>query len=199
MKFRITKEKDYTDVDVKDSKASHREIRKKMKDDESSACNETEAEKENEGSTEQTVTDEPKKSELSEDEIEAVKELVEMLPDIKKLLGSDSKEKKSEKKEKDKEKKDPEDKEDEKDLEGDSEVILENSDNESDETEEGFNEFDMEEDVIENDEDENDVHDSALNPGTIEKKVSDSNKDTISHEEEVAQSWQERYDSLLKK
>ena len=55
-----------------------------------------------------------------------------------------------------------------------------------------------EEDVIE-DEGGTDVHDSVLNPGVIEKtKVSDSIEDTISHEQEVAATWSERYEKMLK-
>ena len=53
------------------------------------------------------------------------------------------------------------------------------------------------EDVIE-DEGGSGINDSAFNPGVIEQKnVSDSITDTVSHEQEVAQVWDERYKKML--
>lgn len=195
MKFRITKDKKSYDVDVKDEKTLHREIRKKVKDEEQSACNENEVKKE--VPVEEKVNDDKKgKLELTEEDIEACKELIGLLPELKKLVEPASKEKKSEKKEKEEKDPDPEDKDAEK-VEKDSEVIFENSDEDNNEID--SSEFDLDEDIVEENEESGDgVHDSALNPGTIEKKVSDANKGTVSHETEVAQYWQKRYDDLAK-
>ncbi len=156
------------------------------------------------------------KIELTAEQLEQFEELVKLLPDLKKLLKGESKEKEEKKEEKEpkeeaekesKKEEKPEEEEKEAAKKGDeapetnptqeeesSEILLEGSeDNTFDEEQ---NEFE-EEDVIE-DEGGSGVNDSALNPGVIEQKnVSDSINDTISHEQEVANAWDERYKKML--
>lgn len=215
MKFRITstkKDKSY-DVSVKDTEVSHRSIRK-VKDED------VEEPKEEVIETEEVVEVEAPKADAKEEEIEvkltkkqieALGELIELLPDLKNLLEPASKEKKEKKEEKEaksekeekpekeeksekEEKAEKESEKPEKIDEADPEILFE----ESDDKEIGPEEFELEEEDVIEDECGDGVCDSILNPGTIEKQVSDSNKDTVSHEAEVAESWQNRYDALLK-
>lgn len=153
---------------------------------------------------------EPEKFELNKEQFEQIEKLLKLLPDLEKLLDKapEEKEKKKEKAEKEEPEKEESEKESEKEEsskkeadsqfeefqpEEQSEIILEGSEDNNFENSE---EFEFEEDVIE---DENDsVCDSILNPGVIEKtKVSDSINDTITHEQEVANAWDERYKEML--
>jgi hypothetical protein len=84
-----------------------------------------------------------------------------------------------------------EESEEKEDSKEELEVILE----EGDDKEIIPEEFEFEEEDILEDEECSHVGDS-INPGVIEE-VSNSNNDTISHEQEVADSWNKRYESLL--
>ena len=209
MKFRVTKEENSYQVQVKDTETVHRQIRKKMNDEE--VCPECQEEI-SEGQVEKEEVKEDLQDEvkLTKEQLKGIDELIELLPDLKKLLGKASKEEESEKEkseekeeaEEEKEEKksskdeseEKEEPEEEKEIEVDSEILLEESD---DDKEIESEEFDFDEEDVLEDEGGEDMHDSLPNPGTIETKVSDSNKDTVSHEMEVAEAWSQRYDELL--
>lgn len=135
---------------------------------------------------------------MTKEQMEALEELIGLLPDLKKLLEKEPDEKEAKGKGKEKESSEEEEDEDaeaegKKDSDEDLQILLENQDNDTQiDSEEDFDE----DDVIE-DEGGTDVIDSMPNPGAIEKHVSDSNNDTVSHEAEVAEAWAHRYDSLL--
>lgn len=216
MKIRIrnTKDQKSYDVDVNEVKKDRFLRRPKPLTDEE-ICDKC-GKKLSECVCDKSTADEKKeenkseKIELTAEQLEQFEELVKLLPDLKKLLKGESKEKEEKKEEKEPEKegeKESEKEEKEPAKKGDeapenlpeedesSKIILEGSeDNTNDESE---NEFEEEEDVIE-DEGGSGINDSAFNPGVIEQKnVSDSISDTVSHEQEVAQAWDERYKKML--
>lgn len=202
IKIRNTKDQKSYDVDVNDTNKSRYLRRPKLTDEEvcdkcGKAISECVCEKE--------VSDEKEeKIELTEEELEQIKKLIKLLPDLEKILEKTSEEKSEESEESEESEKEEMEKEDsqkeeipeEESKEESSEIILEASEDNIIETpeEENFEE----EDVLE-DEGGMGVHDSILNPGVIEKsKVSDSIEDTVSHEQEVANTWGERYEKMLR-
>lgn len=206
MKFKITnsKTKDSRNLHVLPN-AMRMSPRKKALDEDPSE-KETKKEEEISEKEKQAKEDPSEKEtkderiEMTEEQAEALKELIGLLPELKKLVEGDSEKKES--KEKEKKEKSDEDEESEEDETGDSlfketkgseDIIFENSDNdiELDEKEKDFEE----EEVIE-DEGGNGISDSIPNPGVIEK-TSNGNKDNVSREIEIANAWSERYNSLL--
>lgn len=146
------------------------------------------------------------KIEMSKEEFEALRELIELLPELKKILKKEkpeSEEKPEGKKgdeegegdkpepEKKPEEKKPEGKKDEEPSQG---IILEG---EGDEEEIVSEEFDFDEDEIIDDEGGSVIGDSIPNPGAIEKHASSGNEDAVSHEIEVAEAWSKRYEQQL--
>ena len=221
IRIRNTKDKKSYAVEVNDGSRSRYLRNPKLSDEQicdkcgkplsECACEKIEDEKEKvEEKAEEKV-------ELTKEQFEQFEELLKLLPDLKKLVEKDPEEKPSKKEPKEKEeekesKKEEKSEKEEKPAEeeklskkdaGSNEeedpaanIILEESDDDNLEIPAEF-EFE-EEDVIE-DEGGSDVCDSVLNPGVIEKsKVSDSIEDTISHEQEVAKTWDERYNKMLR-
>lgn len=204
IKIRNLENKKSYDVDVNDSSVKDEEI--------CPECNKplSECECHKEEHQEEVHDEKNEKIELTEKEYEAFKDLIELLPDLKKLVGKPSKEEKEKDKEEEKEE-EAEAEEDQKDDKKSNEKKDSDEDNleveEEEESEDIILESDdneivpdldeMEEDIIE-DESCDGVHDS-INPGSIEKEVSDGNTDTVSHEVEVAEAWSQRYESLLHK
>ena len=208
-----------------DSGKPHRVIRKKTSDEEicpncKKSVSECECEKHDSNPAEESKEHE-EKIQLTKEEAKDLKELIGLLPELKKILKDRNE---AEKESKDKEKGEgdkpeekgdkpeekgdkPEekgDKPDEKEKkpesdkktgdEGDPNVIFEDPVNNEEITPE---EYGLEEEDIIEDDGGNGVCDSAFNPGVVEQKASDGNKDAVSHEAEVAQAWADRYNSLL--
>lgn len=134
---------------------------------------------------------EDKKAQLTDEEISALKDLVKIIPDLKKLVDSE----KDEDEEEDKEKEEEEDQEDLEGLEDtDEDVLLE----ETEENESMVDEDYEEEDVLTEEEDTLDSCDSKSSIGSIEnKKLGDSNLN--SKELEVANAFDLRYKNQLNK
>ena len=136
---------------------------------------------------------------LTKKEIEDLKELASLVPELKKLLKVEEEEHKDDDKGDDKEEEAEEVEEfeeeaqdsDEDDSDNEEEVILE-----EEEKEEEIDEDEDEEDVLE-DECGDGVHDSKASIGSIEANVADS--DTLSREEEVAKAFDSRYKKALNK
>lgn len=128
---------------------------------------------------------EDKKATLTDEEIEQVKELLGLLPDLKALVEDHSA-------------KDDEEKEEEaeEEQEAEEEVQDEESDDvllESEEDEEEL--IDSEEEIV-SEEDLEEIHDSKASIGAIERNVTDSVYD---NELDVADSFDKRYKTQLKK
>lgn len=164
----------------------------------------------------ENVEDADKKAEakLSEADIKALKDLLAVAPDLIKLVKPDDKDDKDDKsksKQKAKSKEDDSDKDDDFSEEDDEDVIEEDEQLDSTESkeepiiEEEVKEFDSDIDEDEDDEEDvieddcgDDIHDSKASIGSIEDKKSVADSDTISHEDEVAKCFAERYKCLNK-
>ena len=130
------------------------------------------------------------KLELSEKEIESLKELAKLLPELKKLLESEP----------DKKSEDEDEDDEEGDEVGDKDEVIEEDDVIIEEEQKDDQPIDEEEEEEEEEVEDTcggSTHDSLASIGSIEaKNTSDS---VLAHEEEVASAFDSRYKKSLRK